>query len=272
MSVKFACWILSLDAESDQTQKLITSLKEQGVESSVCPGVDGRSSMPKLEGDEYIDERESIIRHRKLLSPSQVGCYLAHYRAVKKAFDEGYDRICILEDDVFLESNFSSVLNDVVALPDEFEMTRLMALKVRKRKFVRNLPAAEDGSSAVIVRPERGWCGAQGYVLSRPGMKKIVDHGARIFEPIDKVYDHFFEFDLKLYGVEPHILHEYRAESTIKKPAEKSAPLSLMQLIAFHIYKGYRSLGRHIYLRKHRSEFYPCEVPAERMGKTDRLK
>ena len=270
--MKFSCWVLTLDEQSDQTKKLIDSLADQGVNATPFPGVDGRSQMPVLQGNEFIDEKESVLRHRKLLSPSQVGCYLAHYRAIKQAYDEGHDRICILEDDVFLEPNFASALNDIIDLPDEYEMTRLMALRVRRRKIVCDLPDQVDGEHSVIVRPERGWCGAQGYVLSRPGMKKIIDHAARIYEPIDKVFDHFFEFDLKLYGVEPHILHEYRAESTIKKPPEKGMSLSLFQLVAFHLYKGFRSVRRHSYLRLNRSDFYPAEMPDKRLGKTDRLR
>jgi glycosyl transferase, family 25 len=268
--VKFGCWVISLDEQCEQAQTLLAALRQQGVEASVFHGVDGRQGIPSLEGREKINKLQSILRHQQMLTSSQVGCYLSHYRVISKAYDEGYDRICILEDDAILEDKFGGGVRRLIGLPEEYEMTRLMALKIRKRKVVK--PLFDDCDSHDLVRPERGWCGAQGYLLSRSGMKKILDNGGDLFEPIDKLYDHFWEFDLKLYGVEPHLLYEQREESNIQKIPPSKPYMGIVLKIGFHLYKGFRSLKRHLYLNRFRNEFYPASKPKGRPGRTERMK
>ncbi len=268
--MKLGCWVISLDEQSEQTKALLASLRQQGVDASVFHGVDGRKGMPSLQGREKINKLQSILRHQQMLTSSQVGCYLSHYRVIQKGYDEGYDRICIMEDDVILENEFGDCLNRLVDLPEEYEMTRLMALKIRKRKIIK--PLFDDSDSHDLVRPERGWCGAQGYMLSRSGMKKILDNGYNLFEPIDKLYDHFWEFGLKLYGVEPHLLYEQREESNIQKTPPSKPYMGIVLKIGFHLYKGFRSLKRHAYLNRFRNEFYPTSKPKGRTGRTERMK
>lgn len=269
--MKFGCWVISLNEQDPQAQELFSSLKTQGIDAQLFPAVDGRKTVPGLLGDEFLDEREAKIRHKRSLTSSEVGCYLSHYRSIKQAYDEGYDRACILEDDVLLEPDFGECLNKLLELSDEYEMIRLMALKIRKRKVV--APLFEGSENAhEIVRPERGWCGAQGYVLSRSGMKKILDFASNIYEPIDKLYDHFFEFDLRLFGVEPHLIYERVCESTVSKKPKTLPKMRLYDKLVFHVYKGYRSYIRHSYLKKHQEEFYPSTLPATRTGNTKRMK
>lgn len=269
--MKFGCWVISLDDQGTQAQELFSVLNAQGVDAKLFPAVDGRKERPALEGNEVLDEKEAKIRHKRSLTSSEIGCYLSHYRSVKQAYDQGYDRVCILEDDVLLEPDFGQCLNKLIELPDEYEMIRLMALKVRARKVIE--PLFEDNSLAhEIVRPERGWCGAQGYVLSRSGMKKIIDFASRIYEPIDKLYDHFFEFDLRLFGIEPHIIYERVCESTVSKKPKTLPKMSFWDVCMFHLYKGFRSFLRHAYLRKYKDDFYPTHKPNRRTGNTQRMK
>ena len=167
-----------------------------------------------------------------------------------------------------LEPAFGQVLAELEQLPPEVEMVRLMGLKVRKRKEVQTLA---DGTHQ-LVRPERGWCGAQGYVINRVGMKKVLDYGSRIFEPIDKLFDHFWEFDLQLYGVEPHLLWESEHESSIKKSNVHRDRVAPWLYWLYPLGKLWRSLKRHYYLRQHSNEFYPAQKPKQRPGRTTRMK
>lgn len=262
------CWIISLNPEAPGPASLSQTLTDQGVTHAFVPAVDGRKGTPPLQGREFLDVRKSLLRHKRLRSGSEVGCYLAHYRAVQRAYESGLERVCILEDDVMPEPALASVLAALATQPPEVEMVRLMALRIRKRKLLDLLP----GTSHRLVRPERGWCGAQGYVLNRPGMKKILDQGCAIYEPIDKFYDHFWEYDLRLYGVEPHVLYEIPHPTSVRKKSDVPVhiPLLLRLLSPFH--KLAFSQSRHRYLKRHASEFYPAEWPEERMGRTQRMK
>lgn len=263
------CWIISLDPSAPMPSSLAAQLAAQGVDHRFIPGVDGRRGKPPLVGREHIAARRALIRHGKTLTSSELGCYLAHYRAVQRAWDEGLERICIMEDDVSLEDDFARVLAAVAALPEDMEMVRLMALRVRRRKVLSPLPGCD---SHRLVRPERGWCGCQAYVVNRRGMKKFLDYACAIFEPVDKVIDHFWEFDLRLYGVEPHVCWENEHPTSIVKVPAQLPPVPLHYRLAAPFAKLAFSISRHSYLRRHADEFYPAEKPPVRMGRTKRMR
>ncbi|WP_020412244.1 glycosyltransferase family 25 protein [Microbulbifer variabilis] len=262
------CWIISLHPEGGTVYNLLETLKSQRLRTALVSGVDGRSALPRFEGDEVLCNRTTRWRHLCALKNSEVGCYLAHLRAIRLAYQTGLNRVCILEDDVQLEPDFGKILAELERLPEEIEMIRLMGLKVRKRKIIKTL---NDGIHK-LVRPERGWCGAQGYLLNRKGMEKILGHANRIFEPIDKVFDHFWQFDLKLYGVEPHLLWETAHTSSIVKSNVGRAKVARWLYWVHPFGKLWRSVERHIYLLRHYQAFYPAQKPKQRPGRTARMK
>jgi len=247
---------------------LLGSLKFQRLRTSLVSGVDGRAGTPRPEADEIICNATTRWRHLCELKNSEIGCYLAHLRAIRHAYLAGLNRVCILEDDVQLEPDFGAVLAELERLPDEMEMIRLMGLKVRKRKVIKPL---NDGIHK-LVRPERGWCGAQGYLINRQGMEKVLGYANRIFEPIDKVFDHFWQFDLKLYGVEPHLLWETEHTSSIIKSNAGRTSVARWLYWLHPFGKLWRSAGRHIYLQRHRRAFYPAQKPKDKPGRTARMK
>ncbi|MES2908728.1 MAG: glycosyltransferase family 25 protein [Pseudomonadota bacterium] len=262
------CWIISLNPDADGPRALSQALTAQNITHSFVPAVDGRKGIPPLQGREYIDARKSLLRHQRLRSGSEIGCYLAHYRAIQRAYDSGLERICIIEDDVMPEPDFAAVLAALATQPAAIEMVRLMALRIRKRKVLGLLA----DTSHHLVRPERGWCGTQGYVLNRSGMQKVLDKGWSIYEPIDKFFDHFWEYDLRLYGVEPHVIYELPSPSSIKKQSDIPARIPLLLKLLAPLHKLAFSSSRHRYLKRHANEFYPTEWPEKRMGRTERMK
>ncbi|WP_323847041.1 glycosyltransferase family 25 protein [Microbulbifer magnicolonia] len=262
------CWVITLNPEGERTRALMDSLQEQGLPAQTIAGVDGRAGMPQLEPGERLANATTRWRHLCELKSSEVGCYLAHLRAIRRAYESGLERVCILEDDVCLEADFGSVLAELERLPEDIEMVRLMGLKIRKRKEIQPLA---DGTHQ-LVRPERGWCGTQGYIINRAGMKKVLAHGSRIFEPIDKMFDHFWQFDLHLYGVEPHLLWEMEQTSSIEKSNAGRDRVAPWLYWLHPLGKLWRSLGRHYYLRRHARDFYPARKPKQRPGRSARIR
>lgn len=262
------CFVITLNPQSEQTQSLLENLKNAGFPAQLYAGVNGRDEMPATQGEEVLSQTQSLWRHQCTMTSSEVGAYLSHYRLVKHAYDTGLQKVCIFEDDVELEPAFSKVMTEVVNLPDEYEMIRLMGLKIRKRKVV--LKFSEGVHE--LVRPERGILGAQGYVINRIGMRKFLEHAKVIFEAIDKVYDHFYEYDLRSFGVEPHIILEKVHPSSIVKSNRARAEVPLWVRVLYPIGKGLRSMQRHRYLRAHHDDFYPAEKPKQRPGRSVRLR
>jgi glycosyl transferase, family 25 len=262
------CWVITLNPESDRVRRLFASLAAQGVQAEVFTGVDGRQGEPELQPGETLDRAKTRRRHLCELTNTEIGCYLSHLRAIKRAYASGVERLCLLEDDVAIEPSFARCLRELNQLPEAMEFIRLMALKVRRRKIVQPLADGEHS----LTRPERGLLGTQGYLINRAGMAKVIAYGNTIFEPIDKLFDHFWEFDLNHYGVEPHLLWELEQDSSIEKSNVHRARVGFWYRCFRPIGKGILSWRRHRYLRRHQKDFYPASRPQGLPGRTQRMK
>ncbi len=263
---RLICQVITLNPAASNTQQLLRALTNQGLPAGLFPAVDGRSGYPELMPGEIRHDRLALLRHHKLLTPSELGCYLSHLRAVRQAYDSNAQFVCVLEDDVVLEPEFGSTVNALIPL--NLDLVRLMALKLRRRKLLQEIVPGIH-----LARPERGTLGTQAYLLSRNGMKKFLDHASTIYEVIDGVLDHFYLFDLDSYLVEPHVAYELTGQSSVmKQHLSVAQPPSLFDKLAYHPVKLYFSWRRHWYLLRRHRDYYPATFPDQRTGKSQRLR
>lgn len=266
--MKITIVVITLNPASEQVQELLNLLAKQNLKAVVTMGVDGRKGFPPLEDSEKMDQNTALNKQLIELTASEVGCYLSHFRTIKNAYSENWERICILEDDVLIEPDFKEVLDAIEKLPDEFEHVRLMGLKRHKRKSLFKM-----GKHHQLTRPVKGLCGTQGYVLNRRGMEKIIRQGNDITKPIDKFYDHFWEIDLQSYCVEPHIIWERPIiRSSILKLSRGKAAKPIAKRLRKHAIKLQRGFKRRIYIMKHWNDFFPAKNSTGTIGKTARIR
>jgi len=251
--------IITLYPESDHIQELISTLSSQGIDASIYLGVDGRKSMPNLLNGENLDQANALRMRQVQLTSSEVGCYLSHFRVIKEAYEAGLSQLCIFEDDVKIKDSFSQVLEEISQLPETFEFIRLFGMKIQKRKVVQPLD-----SDHVITRPLRGLVGTMAYVINRSGMKKVIKQGARIYEPIDKFYDHYWNTDLQCYALEPHaVIGEVGrpGASSIQKTNYRSDGNQLIKFFRKHQLKLLIGSKKRIYYFKNWTDFRPATKP-----------
>lgn len=259
-----SAWIISLDPEQENAKKLAADLLAQGFDVRFFPAVDGRSGLPSLNAGESISAWRSLVYRGAELTPSEVGCYLSHYRLIKQAYDEGQSQVLIFEDDVALEGDIYALIERIVDLPQHHHLVRLMALKIRKRKGLIDL-----GGTYQLTRPIRGALGTQGYVLNREGMRKVLAFGAKLTMGIDNLFDSFFLYGLKCYVVEPHAIYEIESPSFVKKQFVQPP---LWARIGRHFYKLYRSVFRRIDYWINKAEYQGAEKPGGIIGRSSRLR
>jgi glycosyl transferase family 25 len=260
--------IITLHPDSEKVRELTSQLTGQGLKYEIVDGVDGREAFPSLEEGESIGQLEALKIRQVELTKSEVGCYLSHFRTIKKSYTAGFERVCILEDDVLIEPDFGEVFRSLENLSDEFEHIRFMGLKLHRRKNV-----CQIGKRHQLTRPIKGVCGAQGYIINRCGMEKVLQKGHVITEPIDKFYDHFWNTKLRSYCVEPHIIWERPIiKSSIVKASRYVAAKPLGKRLRKHIIKLQRGFKRRVYILKHWSDFLPAKKPDHPMGKTSRIR
>ncbi len=259
-------WIITFDPQKPQVTQLKSQLEAKDIVVDCFPAIDGRKQLPVLQDDERLVPVKALLNKRSLLSASEVGCYLSHYRAIKQAYTEGFDYVCLFEDDVVAEAGLGQLIHDLMAQPVALDMVRFMALKQRKRKVVRPI-----NSRYTLVRPQRGALGTQGYLLSRQGMQKVLSYGAQITMAIDKFYDSFFLFNLHCYSVEPHAIYELAQPSSIVKNFS-SLDRRLWVRLGWRLNKLHRSIWRHCHRLAHYGEFHPAAKPPSSQGKSARFR
>lgn len=259
-------WIIALNPENPVAVELERTLRDQGINVSIRQAVDGRQQMPELQGQEQLSQKKAMAYRRAPLTSSEVGCYLSHYRLIREAYDSGLSHICLFEDDVVAEEGVGDLIRGITQLDDKHHLVRLMSLKVRKRKVLQGLPAGYT-----LVRPLRGALGTQGYVVNRAGMKRILDFGATIYMPIDKLYDSFFLYGLHCFSVEPHAVYELARPTSVKKVAA-IGDTSFSMNVAWHWNKLHRSLMRRIDFLLGIGGYLPANPPQEKGGRSERIR
>ncbi|MEX1668160.1 glycosyltransferase family 25 protein [Zhongshania guokunii] len=247
--------VISLEPDTADVRDLLRKLAALGFKPQLFAAVDGRSAMPVLRAGESVDQASSLLRRRAILSNAEVGCFLSHARAIREAYAKGAQHLLLLEDDVEIRDGLAEVAEAILALPAEAEMVRLMGLKRRRRKVVASI--AERWQ---LVRPLRGWCGTQGYIINRSGMEKFIRHASCMSQPIDGFYDCYWETGIRCYGIEPHVIAERQRPSSIAKPWGSMKP-SRKTVLRWHVFKLARGLIMRRYRLRYLREFYPNQLP-----------
>lgn len=269
-----SCRIITLDPAMERAMSLQAELRATGIDAEFFPAVDGRHRYPTLQADEQLDQDAAIYYRLMPLGSAEVGAYLSHYRAIRSAYDSGFDQLCLFEDDVHLEPDFGNVLHELRQLPEDYEFIRFMALKRQPRRLVTALSSIDGPDQPYwLTRPLRGTLGGQGFLINRRGMEKLIAYGHRIFMPIDKLYDHYWETGLHCFVIEPHIIWETAKPTTIPKPDFKPVTPTLMGKLNRSLIKLQRSIRRRMYLMKHRGAFFPAsQRPPASIGRSPRIR
>ena len=267
MTINIPVKVITLHPDKADVVELLQKLKAQNVAASIFNAVDGRHDTPPLLADESINQQRALATRFVTLTNGEIGCYLSHLRAIREAYNNGEQRLCLLEDDVDIEPEFGVVLAAATELDESFEFVRLMGLKRHRRKIIRQL-----GEKHQLVRPIKGICGTQGYVINRRGMEKVLQHGSSLYEPIDKFYDHYWTIDLHAFCVEPHVIWEKESPSSIKKQSRSEGEKSLKNPSRAPLAKLRQSLRRRLYLLLRLGDFYPNSKPKGYLGRTKRMR
>lgn len=110
-----------------------------------------------------------------------------------------------------------------------FDVVRLAGLRERRGRIVRRLSSGRD-----LARLALGPCGAQAYVITAAGARKLISYCSPITQQIDIALDETCFNRLDSYAVLPYpIRHEAGIASTIGERATDDArrgPVGLYQI------------------------------------------
>lgn len=125
-----------------------------------------KSSPPVTGGDDLLNEiHNTYINEFNFLSSAEIACTLSHIKAIHMAYKDGCQKALIMEDDMSFEfvPFWDKKLSDYEV--DNWHIIQLHAWLINYRHHY-DLP---------IYKPKYNLYGAGAYLISRAGMKTIID-------------------------------------------------------------------------------------------------
>lgn len=199
------CFVISLARDEERRAHMHKQLAALSMNAEFVPAVDGR----RLGQDELAAyDRDRALRIYGVdMMPTEIGCFLSHYRLYERIVRERIPVALIMEDDLEIRPEFPQILADLLADPApswlvvRFESQRGRVREPRTRKdrgtTVRQLAAGE------LVRLNIHVLGLGAYLITEEGARRMLRYGQRIFMPIDQAMDRFWESGIEPYVVRP---------------------------------------------------------------------
>ncbi|MCB5943933.1 glycosyltransferase family 25 protein [Acidocella sp. KAb 2-4] len=227
-STAIPIYVISLDRAPERRAHMRAQMASLGLAHEIVTAVDGRQP---IEGLERLYDRPRRLRtYGTDLTRAEIACCLSHLEACRRIAQSEAGIGLVLEDDVVLSDAVAPVLADLAGMRrGSFDVVRLAGLRERRGRIVRQL----SGGHA-LVRLAVGPCGAQAYVITAAGARKLISYCSPITQQIDIALDETCFNRLDTYAVLPYpVRHETGIASTIGERAAddtRRGPVGLYQI------------------------------------------
>ena len=181
-------FVLNLDRAKERRSVMVGRLAAAGLEAEFLPAVDGR----------LIDRATLPAGTETRLLPGEIGCYLSHLRFLQVVVERGLEHAIVLEDDVTISPDLLQVSAEVIAAGMQWDAVRLSALKP-----VRGIAVAELSHGRRLVLPNKSPSGAQAYLVSLAGARRLLDRLSVPRQAIDTALDAYWKSGLCIPIVTP---------------------------------------------------------------------
>ena len=204
-------FVVNLQRQAERRQHMAALLERLGLQAEFVAAVDGRALA--------LDERAAYdpARARRIygveMRDGEIACCHSHCRIYRRMVHEGIETALVLEDDVTIDAGFPRVLGDLLASPfKDWSVIRLDCKRGRvidppSPKFRGRQVAALSGGAG-LFRLQTHVLGVGAYLIRRDGAVRMLEHGRRIFMPIDQMMDRFWENGIIPYVVRPFPVHQ----------------------------------------------------------------
>jgi glycosyl transferase, family 25 len=229
-------FMLNLDRATQRREIMLDRLSVLGLEAEVLSAVDGR----------MLDAADLPPGTELGLSPGEIGCYLSHVNSWKTVIQRQLSYAIVLEDDVIISANLMDVVEEITNLNIPFDAVRLSALFP-----VRGIPVATLSGNMQMLLPTKPTSGAQGYLVTLDGAKRLLARLATPKQPIDVALDRYWKYGLCIPVLFPPVVEEDRLlESTIVGRIRDKYRETLIRRISHIAEKKFRKIAAFFMARR----------------------
>lgn len=178
---------------------------------------------------------EALVKEHfgRVLGQHEIAVCSSHY-AVWKEFlkSDDADYLLVLEDDVILDVNFPIRKFACFCGRCGIDYVRLFG---KHYAHATRIGFFYDRS---VVRFTTTPAGAQAYILSRAGAKRLVDYCRSIDATIDLIMDRFWETGLPIYSIFPYPAIERYGPTSIPIPVNGGSCMSRTERFKWNVYRA----------------------------------
>jgi glycosyl transferase family 25 len=202
-------FVINLDRDTERMAEMAQRLNALQLPFERVPAVLGRS----LGTDERSTLYDADANRRHYHSPlvdGEIGCYASHLRLWQRLAAEAVSAAqapaavnLVLEDDVLLDASVREVADALGRCASGWDMVKLMGR--RREAKAETLPLT---ASTTLLRYRRPPSLTGAYLISAAGAAKLASARQPFFRPVDIDIRHWWECDLRLFGVFPYPARE----------------------------------------------------------------
>jgi GR25 family glycosyltransferase involved in LPS biosynthesis len=167
--IGYPVFYINLDRSTERRRFMEEQFEKHGVDYTRVSAIDGAElNLERGEIQSPLVGNISYINRHNLSHP-ELGCVLSHLTTVKYCYDQGYEAVVVMEDDIslnlmsFWDKNVSEL---VQKLPSDWKIFQLYHLcEYRDDPHIFRSLVKDGGCTS---------CGA--YLINRAGMKKLLDN------------------------------------------------------------------------------------------------
>lgn len=158
------------------------------------------------------EDRDAIRRCGRALFPPEIGAYVSHFKCWEWLANSEYDQAIILEDDVIVDWRAITQLSRFNLSAHSIDLLRLFATHPLKCEIVMHRFLSPH---CHLVRTKGWYLGAQGYMLTKAGSRRLIANYTKIVAPVDWILMRYWEHRLGNYSLFPFPVIEQHVPSTI---------------------------------------------------------
>lgn len=201
-------FVLSLVSSKERREKVVSTMREYGLDFEFIDGVDGRVDQhPFLE---RYNEQNFIYNYRRPAALGELGCYASHMLGWEKCVS--LDKpIIIFEDDFILNEHSIEAFQVAEELIEKYGFIRLETTRKKPTFKV----ARTNGFTLhhFLKVPQCLTC----YMISPKVAKALLDSSLEIIQPVDVLTRNVWMHKQPIYGLTPYTVQAGGHESIIGK-------------------------------------------------------
>ncbi|HOQ38532.1 MAG TPA: glycosyltransferase family 25 protein [Acetivibrio sp.] len=202
------CILINLDRSPERLTRMQERLNRINLPFRKVSAVDGKELVLTKE---MINAAEYERCHGKYVVPTEVGCYLSHYRALQSFLESGKEFGLILEDDMEFCDDFMMVLEELIRNHQDWDVVKMDGYNDKFLSVTRKVLYKDYRMVLALAhQPKSG-----SYLINRYAARKYVDGLLPMTVPYDHEFTKWWKYDIRLFTVVPFPNYEEQGPSTI---------------------------------------------------------